>query len=305
MQMPPKISVCIPTYNSEKYLKQALDSVLSQSFKDFEIVVVDNNSKDNTAVIAEYYSSIDSRIVFYRNEENIGMVGNWNLCLKQASGEYIKFVFSDDVLLSEYALEKMFGVLEEDPDVSLVACARFLINDESDIIRKVSFFDDNLKCTGEEIINRSLFLQTNIVGEPTAVMFRRKPVGCYFDYDYKQIVDFEMWIRLLECGSFAYIAEPLCGFRVHSEQQTTRNRKSLVALEDWIKLYDCYFNKPYININSMVRFFVRFDNTYSVFKMCLFGKMSIYEFFFYYPIHAFVKPFYKIYKKYVLSIVYK
>ena len=92
----PLVSICIPTYNGSQYLEACLDSVLSQSYPDFEVVIVDDQSSDNTWDLLNQYAARDNRIRLFRNEQNLGLVGNWNRCLELAQGEWIKFVFQDD-----------------------------------------------------------------------------------------------------------------------------------------------------------------------------------------------------------------
>ena len=97
--MAPKISVCIPTYNYAHYISFAVESILSQQFTDFELIIVDDCSKDNTEEIVSRFLC-DKRVSFEKNERNLGLVANWNKCLSKAKGEYIKFVFADDMLAS-------------------------------------------------------------------------------------------------------------------------------------------------------------------------------------------------------------
>lgn len=93
----PKISVCIPTYNSGEFLSEAIQSVLDQSFQNFELIISDNASEDNTTEIVNAFN--DSRIQYYRNKKNIGMYENFNHCLDLAEGEYIKFLCATDYLV--------------------------------------------------------------------------------------------------------------------------------------------------------------------------------------------------------------
>jgi glycosyltransferase involved in cell wall biosynthesis len=102
----PKISVCIPAYNNESFIAEAIESVLAQSFGDFELLVIDDCSLDRTRQIVASFATRDSRIVLLENSRNLGMVHNWNRCLKVARGEFIKFLFGDDLLSAPNALEK-------------------------------------------------------------------------------------------------------------------------------------------------------------------------------------------------------
>lgn len=108
------VSVCIPTYNYAGFLPEAIDSVLKQVFTDYEILIIDDCSHDNTKEVVSGYAIRDKRIRFLINPVNGGMVNNWNLCLAEARGEHIKFVFGGDLLSSPGALQKMVSLLDAD-----------------------------------------------------------------------------------------------------------------------------------------------------------------------------------------------
>src|SRR5438552_8302595 len=120
--MRPQVSVCIPTYNGAAYLTDCLDSVVSQTYSSFEVLVVDDCSADASAEIARTYARRDSRIRVFVNETNLGLVGNWNRCVQLARNEWIKFVFQDDLIRPE-CLERMLAVAVESGK-PIVSCAR-------------------------------------------------------------------------------------------------------------------------------------------------------------------------------------
>lgn len=125
----PKVSIGIPVYNSQAYLAEALDSLLGQTFEDFEIIICDNASSDDTEEICRRYAATDSRIRYFRNPTNIGGIKNHNLCFKQASGAYFKWNGSDDNCLPTY-LEKCVAVLDNDPSIVLCQAATRRIDAE-------------------------------------------------------------------------------------------------------------------------------------------------------------------------------
>ena len=88
----PKVSVCIPAFNAEGYIRSAIDSVILQTYQDFEILIVDNCSTDHTEAIVAELMLLSEKIIFYKNEQNIGMAENFNKCLEYARGKYIKFL---------------------------------------------------------------------------------------------------------------------------------------------------------------------------------------------------------------------
>jgi len=263
---PPKVSVCVPTYNYARYLSACIESVLAQSFGDFELVVIDDCSSDGTTEVMRRYLG-DERVRYRTNPVNLGMVGNWNRCLSEATGEYVKFVFGDDLLSSPEALERMVEVLDRRPAVTLVSSSRRIIDSESRVVRTLSHFRGSREIEGTYAINLCLYVQKNIVGEPSVVMFRRNRSARGFHPGYCQIVDLEMWFHLLEQGNLYYIDELLSSFRVHPAQQTMRSRDRLSTLEDTDNLLREYLDKPYIRLGSAFRMFLRYDRLYGAWKL--------------------------------------
>ena len=93
--MEPLVSVCIPAYNNAEYIKDTIDSILNQTYQNIELVIVDDNSKDNTYELIQEIG--DERIKLYHNDKNLGMSGNWNRCLSLCTGKYAKLVCADDI----------------------------------------------------------------------------------------------------------------------------------------------------------------------------------------------------------------
>src|ERR1035438_611639 len=169
-----KISVCIPTYNYAKYLPEAIDSVLSQNYANFELLIIDDCSQDNTPEIVTSYAANDNRIIFKLNSHNLGMAKNWDLCMQEASGDYIKFLFGDDLLCSPDALSKMASILDSNSKIALVASARKFINENSEYIKELAHFQHKIVIEGTKAISMCLWEQKNLIGEPSAVMFRKE-----------------------------------------------------------------------------------------------------------------------------------
>jgi glycosyltransferase involved in cell wall biosynthesis len=222
----PSLSVLIPTYNYARFLPEAIESVLAQDYPDFELLIVDDCSSDNTAEVARPYCARDPRVHLTAHAANLGMVNNWNYCLERARGTYIKFLFGDDKLCHPQALSKLAAMLQKNPSATLAASARVVLNEKSeavDIWRPLAG-----GChAGRDIITAYLMENgRNLVGEPSAVLFRKEDARRGFDPRYRQVVDIEMWFHLLEKGDLAYTREPLCAFRCHPSQQSERNDAS-------------------------------------------------------------------------------
>jgi glycosyltransferase involved in cell wall biosynthesis len=308
-----KVSVCLPTYNYANYIAEAIESVLAQNFSDFEFLIIDDCSKDQTAHVVESYAKKDSRIRFIINEVNLGMVENWNSCLAQAKGEYLKFVFGDDLLASPDALGRMVSLLDNDKTISLACSARNLIDESSRITEIESHFNTGIM-TGTNVINHCLANQANLIGEPSVVMFRKCHSKRGFNSIYNQIVDLEMWFHLLEQGSFAYINEPLCSFRIHGQQQTEKNKENHAHLKDFINLFDDYLFKDYIRLSGFMKKYIKYDYLYGIWKLYkrnilsrenaieLINSNRSFSFFAWYPFYKLFKPLFKLSNKYVPRI---
>lgn len=115
----PRVSVGLAVFNGEKYVEEALDSVLAQTYTNFELIISDNASTDRTAQICDAYAAKDHRIRYYRNEKNLGAARNFNRVFELSSGEYFKLIAHDDVIAPEY-IRKCVSVLDSDP--SFVLC---------------------------------------------------------------------------------------------------------------------------------------------------------------------------------------
>ncbi|HTP65430.1 MAG TPA: glycosyltransferase family 2 protein [Geobacteraceae bacterium] len=259
----PRISVCIPTYNYARYLPKAVESVLNQDFTDFELIVIDDHSPDNTAEVMESYVRHDERVRFSVNERNLGMVPNWNLCLERARGEYVKFLFADDFHASTVALSLMSGVLDRHPDVVLVGSARQVVDESSQVKRVVSRFLDRSRHPGGKMVRRSLLEERNLVGEPSAVMFRRQAAVRGFDPAFRQLVDLEMWFHLLGQGSYYHLGTPIVAFREHGEQQTAHNAREGVLFEEMVRLNADYGRRPEL-VNLFWRWFLACQGGYRI-----------------------------------------
>src|SRR6266550_595226 len=256
---PPKVSVCLDSFNYGRFLPEAIESVLGQSLEDFEIIISDDCSTDDSFEIARRYAAQDSRIRALRNRHNLGMVKNRNVCLVRALGEYVKWLHADDFLCSSEALGRMAAALDDNNAVSLVASARRIVNEKSQPLATWSCFAPQRPVTGTSVINRCLFEQRNLIGGPSAVMFRRVLTGRGFDEAFLVMADLEMWFHLLEQGCFSYIEEPLCAIRKHRCQQTEKDKSSLAPARENRELLRRYLHKRYVRLRRWIWKYLEYD----------------------------------------------
>ncbi|MBI3344759.1 MAG: glycosyltransferase family 2 protein [Gammaproteobacteria bacterium] len=256
----PIVSICIPTYNGARYLESCLDSVLSQTYKDIEILLVDDGSTDATFEILERYAASDQRIRLARNEQNRGLVDNWNHCIELAHGEWIKFVFQDD-LIAPGCLERLVAASAQ--DVFFVACKRNYLFDEDTTKDVRQFYFDNQRLI-DNIFSESGRISAqdycqlalarigmNFVGEPTSVMLRKSVFDQYGLFNPHLIMscDLEYWTRVAIHTGLVYVAEKLATFRVHkgatSETNRAHRQYRMEVLDALIILHDIVYASNY------------------------------------------------------------
>jgi glycosyltransferase involved in cell wall biosynthesis len=214
----PRVSVCIPSYNAARFLRAAIDSVLAQDFADFELVVSDDASADDTAAVLGSYA--DPRLRVVRSEDRLGQAGNWNRCVELARGEYVTLLHADDELLPGY-LERAVAVLDAHADVGLVHCSVQHVDEDGKPLHLQRLLDED-RIDRDDVMLRRLLLDGCVIN-PAGVMARRRAyetAGRFTD----QIVwgvDWHMWIRIALRSPVAYLSESLALYREHGHSGTT------------------------------------------------------------------------------------
>jgi glycosyltransferase involved in cell wall biosynthesis len=204
-------------YNAEKFIAYAIESVLSQTFQDFEIIIVDNCSTDNSFSIIQNYTT-DDRVKLFQNQENIGMIRNWNQCILYATGKYLKFLFADDYFKNN-ALEEFITPFQKDPSISLVVSTREYLFDNGSTIQYPIYFKGVRN--GKQVIDECISENFNPLGEPSFVMFRKQDITIgLFNTDMHWIADIDYWLRLCSIGNVFSLEKSCVLFRKHSQQAT-------------------------------------------------------------------------------------
>jgi glycosyltransferase involved in cell wall biosynthesis len=142
----PKVSVGLPIYNGEKYITQALDSILAQTFEDFELIISDNASTDRTREICLDYAARDSRIKYSRNRQNLGLTRNFNHAFELARGEYFAYMSHDDYIAPDL-IARCVEILDNDSSVILCHCQVLIVDEQG---KPVAHYDDKLKFHNED-----------------------------------------------------------------------------------------------------------------------------------------------------------
>ena len=221
----PRVSIGLPVYNGEKYLSEAIDSILSQTFDDFELIISDNASTDRTEEVCRSYQAKDKTIRYYRNEKNIGVAANYKRVFELSNSEYFKWIAHDDLCAPTY-LERCVAVLDKEPNIILCFPSITYIDEHGEILRsqqgKLSILESNPAMRVSRLVNyqiagkdvfwavygliRSRVLQNaNLIGKFAAA-------------------DQILLMELALLGQFRQIPEKLYFGRIHPLSSMRRNR---------------------------------------------------------------------------------
>lgn len=215
MIMEPKISILLPVYNGSVFLKNALESILNQTFEAFEFIIIDDGSTDGTPDILNEYAKCDKRIRILRNSDNKKIVYSLNKGLKNARTTIVARMDCDDISEKD-RLEKQYNILAENKDIVVVGTQCYFLTREGKIRSRSNFPTD------DPSIRRELFLKNNIIMHPS-VMFRWNGDIYYREFAYPA-EDYDLWLRLAHRGKFVILNEPLLKIRLISEGTTFSKR---------------------------------------------------------------------------------
>jgi glycosyltransferase involved in cell wall biosynthesis len=235
----PKVSVIVPNYNHARFLPQRLDSIFAQTFKDYELIVLDDASSDNSREVLKYYTAkIPMRLVF--NERNSGSpFAQWQKAAALANGEYLWIAESDDYA-DPKLLQTLVSELQRNPKVGLAYCQSFGVNEKGQILGKWGGYRDleperwqnNYVNQGADEVARYLVIK-NTIPNASAIVLKRD-VFCQAVQNaekFRLTGDWWTWSRMLMQSDVAYVSEPLNFFRTHDCSVRDTTKLSVAALE--------------------------------------------------------------------------
>ena len=225
----PSVSVCIPVYRGEEFLAETIRSVLDQTYRDFELVVLDNASPDDSGRIARSFG--DHRIRVETNLTTLPQPENWREAVRLCRAPLIKLVCADD-LLHPRCLEYQVGPMEADAGLAVVAARRHMIDERSRVLvpRRGLIGLTGVR-SSVEVARHVVRSGANPIGEPGGVLFRRAhyfAVGGWRP-DHRFVMDLDLWVRLLQHGEFLGLPETLAAFRIGQDSLSAENEATIYA----------------------------------------------------------------------------
>ena len=214
-----RVTVAVPTYNRAELLAAAIDSVLAQTYEDFHLLVADNASTDGTAEVVARYE--DPRIEYLRRPENLGLLGNFDDCLRRLETEY-SLILSDDDLLRPSFLEETVPLLDTHPRVGMVHTAFSVIDSEGAVVEEQT--DWTYRLTEDTVETGADFLAESMVWAcrvcSSAALMRTEAIPGGFEEPDFPAIDFGLWLRMALDWDIAFVARPLAAYRVHAGSES-------------------------------------------------------------------------------------
>lgn len=238
------LSIIMTVYNSEKYIGESIESILTQTYKDFEFIIIDDASTDNSYSICEQYSKKDSRIRLYRNKTNKWISYTRNLLIEKSKTDYIAIQDSDDISLPD-RLELLMDFLSENKDYAIVSGHNIIIDSDGKAIGKRKY--------GDNIQN--IILKKNPLSQPSC-MFRKdifREVGWYDEtIDYGE--DYDLWLRFYAAWyKIKNLDSFLIEYRIHDTQSKKVSLKK--TLRNTIKIQNRAISKYGITASISDKFY--------------------------------------------------
>ena len=245
----PLVSIMIPTYNRPRYFRETLESARAQTYPNIEIIVCDNSTDERTAELMQAYED-DARIRYVRNRAARTKAENFMPFERLAQGEYLQWCMDDDILLPDKITRMMDAFLRE-PGITLVTSLRGVVDSDGNYL---GLWQGNVpvhgtyECYRGAAVGQAMLMdQSNFLGEPSAVLFRRDDLKHHYwraeARGYQTISDCAMWLELMERGDAVIFARPLSLYRRHEEQEGAQADVIVRSRVEWRRLIEEYWRK--------------------------------------------------------------
>lgn len=218
----PKVSVIMPVFNGERFIAEAIESILQQTYRNFELILINDCGMDGSMDIARAYGKLDDRIRIINNDCNHGIAYSRNVGLARSRGKYIAIMDDDDYAFN-YRLEKQVAFLENNPEYDVVGGKAQWIDEQGNIIKpEVNVLKDAKKI-------KTMFLFFNIFNN-SEVMFRKSVIeenGIKYEDGLLGMEDFKFWIRVSKIAAMTNLDELILGHRISHSNETSRVKKDM------------------------------------------------------------------------------
>lgn len=235
----PRVSVVIPAYNNADFIERTVESVLAQTFEDFELVIADHTSPDQTWQLLQRFA-VDPRVRLMRTPPGGGAPRNWNRVTQEARGDLVKLVPGDDVL-APTCLEQQVRAMDSSPDVRVVACRRVLVDARGEVLVPARGLPGMVgRVDGRQAVRRSVLRGSNIFGEPACVLLRRRDLQEVGGWDgrFPYLIDQATYSAVLLGGDLYAQEQPLASFRVSAGQWSValarQQARQAIAFHHWL-----------------------------------------------------------------------
>ncbi len=236
MNSTPSISVILPVYNGEKYLRASIESVLDQDYEDFELIIWNDHASDGSAEIIASYQ--DQRVRSYMSPSNQGLFKTLNLSIGKSKGDWIR-IWSQDDVMKPHCLKTELAFHELMPNLGMGYCAYDLIDDKGVVIRPAPT-DLTPEAISPDLAALIMFYHGSITANIANVMLKRavlNHVGLFRE-DMKIAGDFEMWVRISTHYPIGFVHEPLIYLRSHSEQFSQQRNSYVTCIGEERPIYE-------------------------------------------------------------------
>ncbi|MCX5696523.1 MAG: glycosyltransferase [Candidatus Omnitrophica bacterium] len=212
-----KVSVIMPTYNSARFIKPAIESILSQTFQDFEFIIIDDLSRDGTLEVLHSYAQRDNRMRIIRNEKYMGLISSLNRGIRESTGEYIARMDSDDIAIKD-RLEKQALIMETNPDIYALGGAITYIDASGNELGVVRHCDLNGGIKRCPLIHSTVMIRKEIL----------LLNGFHYDEKYRYAEDYFLWLQIARKGKISAINDVVTKYRLNSNAAKIRYLKRIL-----------------------------------------------------------------------------
>lgn len=238
-----KVSIIIPTYNDATHIENAIKSILKQSFKDFEIILIDDGSTDNTKDVLDPYIKSNSIVYLYQNNKGQSFAKNRGVSITH--GEYIAFLDSDDEWIDKDKLKIQVEFLDNNPEYILVGTNGIIIDENKNKIMDYIVPETDLLIR-ESILLKNPFIQSSVVVRKHYI----NQIGLFLEREYVYAEDYNLWLRLGLLGKFCNLKYPMTMYMIRERNQSLSNKRNI--------------------LKSNITFIKEFKNKYPNYKKALF-----------------------------------